>query len=294
MVLNMEWYRVFYFTAKTGSLTKAAEELFITQPAVTHSIKQLESKIGGQLFFRTSKGVKLTSEGEVLYKYIEQAYNFIQTGERKIAEMQQLMDGEIKIGAGDTLIKHYLLPYLKEFNESYPDIHIQVTNRTTPETIELLRKGNIDLGIVNLPIEDKNLNIIETLHIEDCFITGNKYKHLAEKPISLETLINYPVILLEKGSNTRKYIDSFTKENGIMIYPEIELGSLDLLVDFSKSGLGIACVIRNFICNELANSRVFEIKLEKPIPPRKVGIVSLKNVPLSTTAKRFIDLISYN
>jgi LysR family cyn operon transcriptional activator len=286
--MNMEWYRVFYHAAIQGSLSKAAEELFITQPAVTHSIKQLEAHLGGQLFFRTSKGVQLTEEGEMLFQYIDQAFNFISTGEKKLAELHNLMSGEIKIGAGDTLCRHYLLPYLQCFHESYPQIKIQVTNRTTPETILLLKQGKIDLGIVHLPVTDNKLTIVETLEIQDCFIAGLPYQKLANETLSIEQLNDYPIILLEKGSSTRSYIDAYSNGYGITLKPEIELGSIDLLVEFARTGLGIACVIHNFIAEELSSSNLFEIRLQQPIPPRKIGIVTLKDVPLSSAASRFI------
>src|SRR5258708_2004493 len=139
MKANLEWYRVFYHTARSGSFSKAAELLYITQPAISYAIKQLESTLGGKLFFRSSKGVTLTAEGEVLYQFIEQAFGFLTKAEQQIAEMHQLLRGEIRIGAGDTLCKHYLLPYLEAFNSSHPDIKIQVTNRTSRETVQLLK-----------------------------------------------------------------------------------------------------------------------------------------------------------
>ncbi|OXM82745.1 LysR family transcriptional regulator [Paenibacillus rigui] len=291
--MNLEWYKVFYAAAQTGSLSKAAEALYITQPAVTHSIKQLESQLGGQLFFRTSKGVQLTDEGQVLFKYIEQAFNFITTGERKLAELHELMTGEIKIGAGDTLCRHYLLPYLQSFHSAYPDIKIQVTNRTSPETIQLLKEGKIDLGIINLPATDARLKVVESASLQDCFVAGLRYKQLNGKPLTLGELSGYPLILLEQGSNTRAYIDGYAAEQGVSLKPEIELGSNDLLVEFARTGLGIACVIRNFVQKELnaTGSDLFEIQLDRPIPPRKVGIITLKDVPLSSAAKRFIDQI---
>jgi DNA-binding transcriptional LysR family regulator len=289
----MEWYRVFYFTAKAGSLSRAAEELFITQPAVTHSIKQLEAKLGGQLFFRTSKGVTLTAEGVVLFKYIEQAYHFISNGERKIAEMHQLVDGEIKIGAGDTLCRHYLLPYLKKFHEDYPNIKIQVTNRTTAETVTLLKEGKIDMGIINLPLPqaDSKVQVQESIQLVDCFVTGSSYKHLANAPVSLEALLKHPIILLEKGSSIRAYIDAFAEDQGFPIKPEIELGSIDLLADFARSGFGIACVIKDFVAQELTDGSLYEIKLEVPIPARKVGVVTLKGTPLSVAAKQLLEIM---
>lgn len=291
LVNNMEWYRVFYFTAKSGSLSKAAEELFITQPAVSYTLKQLEEKLGSQLFFRTSRGVRLTEEGEVLFKYIEQAYNFIVNGERKLAEIHQLMDGSIKIGAGDTLCRHYLLPHLKTFHEAYPYIKIQVTNRTSQETINLLKEGKIDMGIVNLPVSEDSLNVREGIEIEDCFVAGVKYKKLSERSITLEELLKHPLILLEKGSSTRAYVDRFAGSQGLRIKPEIELGSIDLLVEFAQNGLGIACVIKDFVAQQLAENTLFQIQLTPSIPPRKVGIITLKNVPTSSAASTFIQLL---
>lgn len=153
--INLEWYRCFYWVAKTGSLTAAAERLHITQPAVSHTIKQLEARIGGPLFFRASRGVTLTKEGEVLRQYMEQAFTQIANAERAMADINQLNSGEIRIGASDTLCKHYLLPYLRQFHTRYPEVRIHVTNRTTPDTISLLKKGDIDFGIVGGPAMDK-------------------------------------------------------------------------------------------------------------------------------------------
>lgn len=286
MIHNMDLYQAFYFTAKTGSLSRAAEELYVTQPAVTHSIKQLEGKLGGQLFTRTPKGVTLTTEGEMLFTYIEQAYHFILNGERKIREMHQLISGEVKIGAGDTLCKHYLLPHLKTFHELFPKIKIQVFNRTTAETISLLKEGKIDIGIVNLPVYDHQIEIQESIALQDCFIAGEAYKHVAETAISIDKLLEHPIMLLEKGSATRAYLDAMALENGLTLKPEIELGSVDLLVEFARNGFGIACVIKEFITQELAQHNLYEVQLEPPIPSRKIGIIKLRSTPLSAAAKQ--------
>jgi LysR family transcriptional regulator, cyn operon transcriptional activator len=291
LIDNLDWYRVFYHTAKLGSLSKAAEELYITQPAVTHTIKQLEAKLGGPLFFRTSKGVTLTSEGQVLYSYIEQAYHMIGTGEKKIAELQQLLSGEITIGAGDTLCRHYLLPYLEQFRQQYPDVKIRVTNRTSPETLALLKNGRIDLGIVNLPIKDQRIHIRESLPLQDCFVVDAKYKELAERPLTWEALLEVPLILLEEGSSSRAYIDGLLHSHGVKVKPEIELGSLDLLVQFAQAGFGAAYVIRSLVERELHEGSLLELKLTPPIPPRHIGIATLQGVPLSAAASRLLQLL---
>lgn len=292
MEVNFELYKVFYMVAKEGQISAAAKKLFISQPAVSQSIKQLEEKLGGKVFFRTPKGMKLTSEGQILFKYIEKAYGFIITGESKFQEMQNLQCGEIVIGAGDTLCAHYLLPYLEEFHEEFSHIKIKITNRTTHEILNLLKSGSVDLGIVNLPIEeDKNLEIIETLDLEDCFICGDKYFSNLTEEVSLEELNEYPLILLEKGSNTRSFVDNLFSQNNILVEPEIELGSVDLLVKFAKIGLGISFVTKNFIHNELENKEVYEIKIKEEIPKRKVGVATLKGVPLSSSGKEFFNFL---
>jgi LysR family cyn operon transcriptional activator len=294
MMGSLEWYRVFYITAKAGSFSKAAEELFITQPAVSYAIKQLEERLEGQLFFRTSKGVKLTSEGELLFGYIEKAYHLIETGEKQLSSIHDLQSGEIKIGASDTLCKHFLLPHVEEFHGSFPGIKLQVTNRTTQETIQLLKQGRVDFGIVNLPIaDDRQLIIQESMELQDTFVAGIAYKEkeLDRSPIGLEQLTSYPLLLLEKGSSIRHYVDRFAQDQGLTLKPEIELGSIDLLVEFARIGLGIACVIRNFVTDELASGLLVEIKLREPIPPRRVGVVTLKGVPLSAAANHFIGML---
>jgi len=292
MKIPLELYRIFYFVAQTGSISAASKELFITQPAVSQSVRQLEEKLGGKLFTRTPHGVILTREGEVIYKYIEQAYNFICSAETRFAEMQHLASGNIRIGASDTICRHHLAPYLEEFHRQYPEIRIQVTNRTTRETIALLKSGKVDLGIINLPTQETgDLVVKEVLSVQDIFIAGNKYRHLGQSTHTLEELSHYPLVLLEKGSSTRAYIEGFAKQAGVPIQPEFELGSIDLLVQFARIGLGISCVVKNFVTEELEREDIFEISLEENIPPRKIGAVKLKNVPLSVAGQKFMAML---
>lgn len=288
---NLEWYRVFYHTAKSGSFSKAADELYITQPAVSHAIRQLEDRIGGPLFLRTSKGVKLTAEGNVLFSFVSEAFRYLSAGERKLADMHMLTEGEIRIGAGDTLCRYYLLPYLEAFHREYPHIKIQVTNRTSQETIGLLKDGKIDFGVINLPAEDRMIEIRESVSLQDCFVAGEPYRELAERETTLQELSRYPLLLLEKGSSIRRFVDRYAQEQGIAITPEIELGSIELLVQFARIGLGVACVIRTFIADELEQGHLHEVRLTPPLPPRKVGIAVLRDVPLSAAARQFLQLL---
>ena len=149
--MNLELYKAFYYTARLGNISKASEQLFITQPAVSRAVRQLEEELKCTLFFRTSKGVKLTQEGETLYNYIEQAFNFIRIGEDKVRDIRGLSSGEIRIGASDTICKHYLIPYLKLFHTLHPAVKIHMVCPTTPAIIDHLKAGRIDFGIVNMP-----------------------------------------------------------------------------------------------------------------------------------------------
>ncbi|PYI53413.1 LysR family transcriptional regulator [Paenibacillus flagellatus] len=291
MIENMEWYRAFYEVAQTGSFSKAADNMFVTQPAVSHAIKRLEERLGGPLFFRTPRGVKLTAEGETLLKFVSQAHHFLENGEKKIAEMRNLMAGEVKIGAGDTLCRYYLLPHLESFHRRYPDVKIQVTNRTTRETIALLKEGRIDFGIVNLPLDDRQLRIRESLTLHDCFVVGGSRADEAGRARSWDELAGLPLLLLERGSSIRRYVDAFAERQGVRIRPEIELGSIELLVQFARIGLGAACVIREFVAPELADGTLAELPLDPPLPPRSVGLVTLRDVPLSAAAQRLLELL---
>lgn len=293
MQINLDLYRIFYITAKTGSISKAAKALFTSQPAVSQSIKLLEQKLGGQLFFRTSRGVSLTAEGEIFFRYIEQGYQLIQTAEHKFQEMLQLMTGQIRIGAGDTLSKYYLLPYLVQFNECHPQIQIHVTNQTTFEILDFLKAGKIDLGIINLPIEpDEAIEITETQQIQDCFVAGPKFKQLSLGETSLQELTKYPLMVLEKGGNSRAFLEKYWNANGLALQPEFELGTIDLLIHFARTGLGISCVVKDFISEELQNGELYEVKIKEPIPKRSIGLVVLRGVPLSTAARKFITLLT--
>lgn len=288
MSINLELYKVFYYTAREQSFSRAAEALFISQPAVSQSIGKLEEELGGALFIRTPRGVRLSQEGEVLYRYIEQAYKLILTGEKKIAEMHNLLAGEVRIGASDTLSKYYLIPYLELFHQRYPEIQIKVTNRTTPEILKMLKSGNVDLGVINLPVDDDQLEVRRGQKIQECFVVGRKYQELAQRKVKLEELARYPLLLLEKGTNTREFVDQYAAKHGVVLEPDIELGSIDLLIEFARIGLGISFVIRDFITEELERGELILVELEEVIPERVIGIVTAKGLPLSKAGEMLI------
>jgi DNA-binding transcriptional LysR family regulator len=288
---NYELYKVFYWAAKSGSLTQAAKALYLTQPSVSHAIKQLEDSFGITLFYRNSKGVALTQEGAILYSYIEQSQILISLAEEKMAALKNLDSGELRIGGSDSLFKHYLLPYLEDFHQKHPGIRLQLNHGTTPEIIAFLKEGRIDLGVVRMPIVDSQLEVWESIQLQDCFVAGARYAELKDVVLSLDMLLQYPVILFSRNSRARMAITELFQSYGYKLKPEIEVGSVDLLIEFARKGLGISYVTREFVSKELEEGSLFEIQLDVRLPPTHVGIMIMRNMPLSSTASRFIELV---
>lgn len=296
MNIDFELYRIFYVVANHSNITKASEELSISQPAISKSIKNLEEQLGGQLFVRTKRGVVLTEEGKEFYNYIKQAIEYINNAENKFTDLINLETGCIKIGISTTLTKEFLLPYLEEFHSLYPKIDIQIITNLTSDLMPKLKNGLIDIVILNL--NDKNysndIDIIKCRKINDCFVVNNKYKDLTLKEVSIKDLNNYPLILQAKGSNTREFLDNIARENGVVLKPNIELASYSLVVEFSKIGLGIGYVTKEYIKEAIKNKKLYELKLKEKIPSRYIGIALSKNHVPNFSTKRLIEIIKKN
>lgn len=294
MNIDFELYRIFYVVANHCNITKASEELSISQPAISKSIKNLEEQLGGQLFVRTKRGVFLTEEGKEFYNYIKTAIEYINNAENKFTDLINLETGCIRIGISTTLVKEFLLPYLKEFNKMYPKINIQIITNLTSELMSKLKNGLIDIVILNL--NDKNygndINIIKCKKINDCFVANSKYKDLISKKLSLKDLNNYPLILQNKGSNTRDFIDAIARKNDVILKPNIELASYSLVVEFSKIGLGIGYATKEYIEEELKNKELFELKIKENIPSRYIAVALSKNHIPNFSTKKLIEIIT--
>lgn len=290
MISKLDAYRVFNEVSKHRSFSKAAKALYMTQPAVSQTIMNLERELDTRLFTRTSKGVTLTTDGQLLYEYVNSAVNLIEMGEKKLSESKDLMVGEMRIGVGDTISKYYLLPYLEKFHKDSPNIKLKIINRTTPELCKMLKSGEIDIAICNLPVRDSALQTQKCIDIHDIFVCGEKYSYLSLKPRSIEEIMQFPVIFLESKSNSRQYVEKYFLSKGIRIQPEIELGSHDLLLEFAKFNFGVSCVIEEFAQEYLKSKAVNRIKLIEEIPKRAIGFCFLKSVSLSAAARKFVSI----
>lgn len=287
---NLASYKIFYAVANTGNISKAAKELYISQPAISKSIQKLEESLGAKLFSRSSRGVALTPEGELLYGHVKTAFETLSQGEEKLRRSIQLGIGHLTIGVSSTLCKYLLLPYLKAFIKKYPHINISITCQSTNHTLKLLEEGKIDIGLIGKPETPKNIVFDPLQEIEDIFVTTRDYLHnlkIRGVPRSM-ILQNSTLMLLDKENMTRQYIDDYLLENQIAVQDSIDVSSLDLLIELSKISLGVACVIREFVEEELRSGALVEIPLDIPIHKREVGFAYNKNAKLSKSLESFI------
>lgn len=197
--------------------------------------------------------------------------------------------GELKIGAGDITAKHLLLPHLERFHQLYPQVKLGIFNRTSYESLELLHSGKLDVAFVNLPVEDDKITVHKEFPVHDIFVAGSKFGSLLGRVLSPRQLAAQPLILLERKANSRTYVERFFLRQGIALAPEIELASYDLLLEFARISLGIACVVEEFSKKELENGNVFQLKLSTPLPGRSIGYVCLKGVSLTSPAARLLE-----
>jgi len=293
MNIDYELYKIFYQVANSGNITHASQKLNISQPAISKSIKNLESQLGGELFVRTQKGVVLTEEGKIFYNHIKNAINNITNAENEFSNLINLNNGSIRIGVSTTITEKYLLPYLKRFHELYPNITIHMYTDISNELLDKLKNGNIDLAIVHVIDKDYgyDIDINKIKKIHSCFVVNESYKELTKNPISIKELKNYPIILQTKGSNSRDFIEKIEEDNGIIFNNNIESSSYTLISEFAKMGLGVGICTKEYIENDLNNKTLFEIKLKEKLPERFIAIATLKNQMSSFSTKKLIEII---
>jgi len=291
-IMNLEWYRIFLHTAKWGNLTKAAQELHITQPSVSYAIKQLEEGLGVKLFDRLSKGVALTAEGKALLEYVEQSLALLESGERKMASLRTMAGGELRIGASAPIIKHFLLTPLDMLREQHPAIAVRLSQGKTVDIIRQLTEGAIDLGFIHLPLAHEELHIEKLADIQDCFVVGPAYRQWVERSLSTAELMSIPLLLLSQESSTRSFIERWFGEQGFALEVDIELSSTDMLIELAIRGYGAAFVTRSFVQEELDSGKLFELRTDQPIPTRSIGVATKRNTSLPLAAQRFMSLLA--
>lgn len=292
MIDKISLYRSFDAVARLKSISAAAKSLYVTQPSVSSDIIALEDLLGTKLFFRTNRGMKLTAEGEVLAEDVRNALAYFESGEEKIRSMNGLKSGKLNIGASDMTLRFFLLDHIKKFREKYPDIKINITNHPTPMTIEELKAGNIDFGVVSEPIlhtDTDGIELIPVKTVNDIFICSADSPLARESKVGVKELSKYPLILLESNTSTRSYIDSIPSLSSLE--PDIELSTSDLIIDFVKHGLGVASVVEDFAKEAISRKEICKIDLAEAIPPRSMVIARLKKAPLGVAAREILNMM---
>lgn len=287
---NLSSYRIFYTVANTGNISKAAKELYISQPAISKSVQKLEESVGCRLFSRSSRGVVLTEEGKLLYEHVSAAFDTLTLGEEKLKRSIELGIGHLKIGVSSTLCRYLLLPCLKEFIRQNPHITISIACQSTNETLKLLEDNKIDIGLVGRPANLRNIRFDFFEEIEDVFVATDDYlKNLQARGIEQSQILsNATLMLLDKDNMTRQYIDSYLQENQIPVQDSIDISNMDLLIEFARIGVGVACVIKNFVKADLECGTLVEIAPDIPIHKREVGFAYRSNTKPSKSLAEFI------
>ena len=275
MEQNLSQYRIFYAVAKAGNISRAAKELYISQPAISKSISKLEDSLNTVLFTRNSRGVQLTDEGQVLFEHTRDAFEELAKGEQELKRIREFNMGHIRIGVSNTLCRFIMVKYLKGFIEQYPHIKITIESQPTTQTLSMLEQQRIDIGLVVEQKSSRNMNFIPVMDIEDIFVATPSYLENLRLREGADTDVfqSGNLMLLDKNNITRHYIDDYMTCNEITANNLLEVTTMDLLIEFARIGLGIGCVIKEFVKEDLDSGRLVQLKLDTPIHKRSVGFL---------------------
>lgn len=291
MDVNYELYKVFYYVGKTLSFSEASKELYISQSAVSQSIKTLEKKLNQSLFVRSTKRVILTKEGEMLFKHVESAVNLIRRGEAQLFDVGKIEKGQLRIAASDTICRYFLVPYFNKLHKAYPNSQITVKNGTSSRCVDYLMSNEVDLIITNSPNTKLSgvSKVVDIMEFNDVFVASKKAFGKVKQPLDYESLATMPIMMLERNTTTSTFLHNIFLKKGIDLVPDIELCSNDLLIDMAKIGLGVAFV-PDFCVKDMPNG-LFKLELEEEITPRKLVASYNEDLPLTPIAEYFLNLL---
>ncbi len=273
---NLSGYKIFYEVASCGNISKAAKKLYISQPAISKSIVKLEDGLETKLFKRNSRGVTLTDEGEVLFNYVKDAFDSINSAETELKRMKEFNIGHIQIGASTTMCRYILLPYLQKFMEQYPNIRVSIVTQSSSQTLSLLDQRKLDVGLVAEPrTRHADLRMVHANEMHDVFVATPQYIENLRSICgdSFDIFEEGNIMLLDQNNMSRRHVDEYFKSMGIEPIQILEVSTMDLLIEFARIGIGVSCVIREFVKDDLESGRLIEIPLRQPVPARNIGFV---------------------
>ena len=291
MEQNLSLYYIFHTVAKNGNISQAARELFISQPAISKSISKLEQNLNVQLFKRGSRGVTLTPDGEILYQHTCEAFQSLQSGEKALARRQALGISHLRIGVSTTLCKYILLPYLQKYIQANPHVKISISCQSTYQTLSLLDENKIDIGLVGEAGMSKNFIFTPLQNIQDIFVSTESYlEHLKQRSDANDFFQTATFMMLDEENITRQYVNRVFLEQGMELSNILEVTTMELLIEFAKIDLGVACVIREFVEDELQKKELVEVSLPLQFEPRQIGFACRKEDAGSTAIQNFYQI----
>ena len=292
MNISYDYYRVFYYTAKFQSVTKAAEFLMSNQPNVSRVIKSLEHSLGCELFMRSHKGVKLTPEGEALFAHVRIAVEHIETGEQEVRQMRSIQTGVVSIAVSEVALRCLLLPVLKQFRSTYPKIQIRISNHSTPQALEALENGFADLAVVTTPsTHSSKTEVIRLRDVQECAVCGQAFLEQISSPLSFSDLCHFPLIALNSQTATRRFYEDLFASYDLELCPDLEAATSDQILPMVRSNLGIGFVPSDFLDDSAESSGVNRLPLKDPIPVRSIFLAKNRDFPLNLAAKELEQMI---
>ena len=290
MAVKLELYRVFKEVAETGNISLAAKNLYISQSAVSQSVKQLETALQARLFARSPRGVSLTWEGQMLYQYVRSALGLLATGEDKLSQAQQLLLGTLTIGASDTVTSFFLTPFLETFHRQHPGIRLKIVSGRSAKVLSMLKSGAVDIAFASSPSEP-GLSTWSCFATHSVFVAGSGYDCDFDHVYTRQEIADFPLILLERKASSRVFLEQYFLQSGITLTPEIELSSRSLLVSLAKIGLGVAGVTLEFVQDALLSGDIRLLKTDFTIPSRSVDMCTLQDVTPTAAASAFMEMV---
>ena len=290
MAVKLELYRVFKEVAEAGNISVAAKNLYISQSAVSQSVKQLETALQARLFVRSPRGVTLTGEGQMLYQYVRSALGLLATGEDKLSQAQQLLLGTLTIGASDTVTSFFLTPYLDAFHRRHPGIRLKIVSGRSAKVLSMLKSGAVDIAFASSP-SDPGLSTWPCFATHSVFVAGSGYDCDFDHVYTRQEIADFPLILLERKASSRVFLEQYFLQSGITLSPEIELSSRSLLVSLARIGLGVAGVTLEFVQDALLSGDIRLLKTDFTIPARSVDMCTLQEVTPTAAATAFMEMV---
>ena len=292
-MIDLDLYKVFYTVAKCGSLSKAAEELYVSQPAVSQSIKQLEKLLDTPLFNRLRHGMELSAQGgKIIYDDVEQAVKLLEGAERKLGALKQDATGSLRIGASETIFQYVLSEKIVEYNRLYPHVKIELISDVSPKIIALMKSDACDIGFLNLPVsKDEDIEIMRSVRLlSDIFIAGRRFEFLCGESLSVKDLTKYPLLLMEEKTVSREAVNHYGISHGVYFKPAVEVNSWGFMKRLVADGMGIGCIPREYALSKIADGSLFEVDVRTSMPARSVGMALPKNVNMTFALQSFINL----